>query len=71
MRRSVAGWPLTRSALRRPHRALGLVGLDPDAADAALEELPRPGERTSPTAEIYGGGKAGERAAAAIAERLG
>ncbi len=47
-----------------------LVGLDPEAAAAALEELPRPGERSSPAAEMYGGGKAGERVAAAIAERL-
>jgi len=48
-----------------------LVGLDPDAAAAALEELPRPGGRVSPAAEIYGEGKAGERVAAAITERLG
>jgi UDP-N-acetylglucosamine 2-epimerase len=48
-----------------------LVGLDPDAAAAALEELPRPGDRVSPAAEMYGGGTAGERVAAAIAERLG
>jgi UDP-N-acetylglucosamine 2-epimerase (non-hydrolysing)/UDP-GlcNAc3NAcA epimerase len=48
-----------------------LVGLDPDAAAAALEELPRPGVRTSPAAEMYGGGKAGERVADAIAERFG
>ena len=48
-----------------------LVGLDPKAAAAALEELPRPGSRQSPAAEIYGGGRAGERVAAAIAERLG
>jgi UDP-N-acetylglucosamine 2-epimerase len=47
-----------------------LVGLDPEAAAAALEELPRPGERTSPAAEMYGGGKAGERVAAAISDRL-
>jgi UDP-N-acetylglucosamine 2-epimerase len=47
-----------------------LVGLDPEAAAAALEELPRPGDRTSPAAEMYGGGKAGERVAAAIAERI-
>jgi UDP-GlcNAc3NAcA epimerase len=47
-----------------------LVGLDPEAAVAALEELPRPGDRTSPAAEMYGGGKAGERVAAAIAERV-
>lgn len=48
-----------------------LVGLDPDAAAAALEELPRPGDRVSPAAEMYGGGKAGERVAAAITEQLG
>jgi UDP-N-acetylglucosamine 2-epimerase (non-hydrolysing)/UDP-GlcNAc3NAcA epimerase len=47
-----------------------LVGLDAEAAKKALEELPRPGERVSPAAEIYGGGKAGERVAAAIVERL-
>ncbi len=48
-----------------------LVGLDPEAAEVALEELPRPGSRQSPAAEIYGGGRAGERVAAAIAKRLG
>jgi UDP-GlcNAc3NAcA epimerase len=48
-----------------------LVGLDPDAAITALDELPDAGERTSPAAELYGGGKAGERVAAAIAERFG
>jgi UDP-N-acetylglucosamine 2-epimerase len=48
-----------------------LVGLDPGAASVALEELPRPGDRVSPAAEMYGGGQAGERVAAAIAERLG
>jgi UDP-GlcNAc3NAcA epimerase len=48
-----------------------LVGLDPDAAAATLKELPRPGDRVSPAAEMYGGGTAGERVAAAIAERLG
>ena len=48
-----------------------LVGLDPAAAHIAIEELPRPGGRTSPAAEMYGGGKAGERVATAIAERLG
>ena len=47
-----------------------LVGLDPKAAAIALEELPRPGDGTSPAAELYGGGKAGERVAAAVAERL-
>ena len=48
-----------------------LVGLDPDAAAAALAELPKPGERTSPAADLYGGGEAGERVATALAERLG
>ena len=47
-----------------------LVGLDPDAAAVALEELPRPGNGRSPAVELYGGGKAGERVAAAIVERL-
>ena len=48
-----------------------LVGLDPDAAATALEELPRPGVQVSPAVETYGGGHAGERVAAAIGERLG
>ena len=48
-----------------------LVGLDADAAERALAELPPAGERTSPAAEIYGGGKAGERVTSAIAEWLG
>ena len=48
-----------------------LVGLDPDAAAKALDELPNPGEGTSPAAELYGGGRAGERVAAAIEERFG
>jgi UDP-GlcNAc3NAcA epimerase len=48
-----------------------LVGLDAEAAAVALEELPRPGERVSPAAELYGGGRAGERVAAAIEERFG
>jgi UDP-GlcNAc3NAcA epimerase len=43
-----------------------LIGLRPDAVDAALAELPLPGE-TSPAAELYGDGRAGERVAAAIA----
>jgi UDP-N-acetylglucosamine 2-epimerase len=47
-----------------------LTGLDPEAAAAALEQLPRPGDRVSPAAEMYGDGMAGERVAAAIAERL-
>jgi len=45
-----------------------LVALDAEAALAALAELPEPGERTSPAAELYGGGKAGERVAAALAD---
>jgi UDP-N-acetylglucosamine 2-epimerase len=48
-----------------------LVGLDPEAAAATLEELPRPGESSSPAAELYGGGRAGGRVAAALAERYG
>jgi UDP-GlcNAc3NAcA epimerase len=48
-----------------------LVGLDPDAALAALGELPHAGGQDSPAAELYGGGEAGERVAAAMAERLG
>jgi UDP-N-acetylglucosamine 2-epimerase (non-hydrolysing)/UDP-GlcNAc3NAcA epimerase len=48
-----------------------LVGLDPDAAAAALADMPKPGERTSPAAELYGGGRAGERVATALSERLG
>ena len=47
-----------------------LVGLDPDAAAAALEKLPHPGDRVSPAAKMYGGGKAGERVAAAISSRI-
>jgi UDP-GlcNAc3NAcA epimerase len=47
-----------------------LVGLDAEAAAIALEELPRPGERHSPAAEMYGGGSAGERASVAIADWL-
>jgi len=42
-----------------------LIGLRPEAVEGALAELPEPGV-TSPAAEIYGGGKAGERVAAAI-----
>jgi len=45
-----------------------LVGLDADAAAAALEELPKPDGEGSPAAELYGGGKAGERVSDAIAE---
>ncbi len=48
-----------------------LVGLDPERAASALQELPPAGEESSPAAEMYGGGRAGERVAAAIAERLG
>ncbi len=44
-----------------------LVGLDAGAAAEALAELPLPGERTSPAAELYGGGKAGERVAEELA----
>ena len=46
-----------------------LIGLRPEAVEGALAELPAPGE-TSPAAEIYGGGKAGERVAEAIADWL-
>lgn len=46
-----------------------LIGLKADAVAGALAELPAPGE-TSPAAEIYGAGQAGERAAAAIADWL-
>ena len=48
-----------------------LVGLDADAAAAALADMPKPGERTSPAAELYGGGRAGQRVATALSERLG
>jgi UDP-GlcNAc3NAcA epimerase len=44
-----------------------LVGLDPDAAEAALAELPRPEDGPSPAAGLYGGGHAGERVSEAIA----
>jgi UDP-N-acetylglucosamine 2-epimerase len=43
-----------------------LIGLDPEAVKDALADLPAPGE-TSPAAELYGGGRAGERVASAIA----
>jgi UDP-GlcNAc3NAcA epimerase len=46
-----------------------LVGLRPQAVESALAELPEPGDQ-SPAAEIYGGGQAGERVAAAIADWL-
>jgi UDP-N-acetylglucosamine 2-epimerase (non-hydrolysing)/UDP-GlcNAc3NAcA epimerase len=46
-----------------------LIGLRPEAVEGALAELPAPGE-TSPAAEIYGGGRAGERVAEAIADWL-
>jgi UDP-N-acetylglucosamine 2-epimerase len=48
-----------------------LVGLDPDLAERALAELPSAGEQTSPAAELYGGGRAGERVTEAIANWLG
>jgi UDP-N-acetylglucosamine 2-epimerase (non-hydrolysing)/UDP-GlcNAc3NAcA epimerase len=48
-----------------------LVELDPEAAAAGLAELPRPGEAPSPALELYGGGRAGERVAAEIVQRLG
>jgi UDP-GlcNAc3NAcA epimerase len=44
-----------------------LVGLDADDAAAALAELPEPDGEQSPAAELYGGGKAGERVSEAIA----
>ncbi len=44
-----------------------LVGLDADAAAAALAELPEPDGEQSPAAELYGGGRAGERVSEAIA----
>ena len=47
-----------------------LIGLNPEAVEGALADLPAPGD-DSPAAEIYGGGRAGERVAAAIAEWLG
>jgi UDP-GlcNAc3NAcA epimerase len=46
-----------------------LIGLRPEAVEGALAELPEPGE-TSPAAEIYGAGEAGERVAGAIADWL-
>jgi UDP-N-acetylglucosamine 2-epimerase len=46
-----------------------LIGLRAEAVRGALEELPKPGE-PSPAAEIYGGGEAGERVAAAMADWL-
>jgi UDP-GlcNAc3NAcA epimerase len=45
-----------------------LVGLDPDAAAAALAELPEPVAETSPAEELYGGGEAGARVGQAIVE---
>ena len=47
-----------------------LVGLDAEAAAAALAGLPEPGGDASPALELYGGGQAGERIGKAIAERL-
>jgi UDP-N-acetylglucosamine 2-epimerase (non-hydrolysing)/UDP-GlcNAc3NAcA epimerase len=46
-----------------------LIGLRPEAVRAAIEELPEPGQ-ASPAAEIYGGGRAGERVADALADWL-
>jgi UDP-N-acetylglucosamine 2-epimerase (non-hydrolysing)/UDP-GlcNAc3NAcA epimerase len=46
-----------------------LIGLRPDAVTGALAELPAPGD-TSPAADIYGAGKAGERVAEAVADWL-
>ena len=46
-----------------------LIGLRPEAVEPALAELPAPGA-TSPAAELYGEGRAGERVAAAVAEWL-
>jgi UDP-N-acetylglucosamine 2-epimerase len=46
-----------------------LIGLRADAVRSALDELPQPGE-PSPAAEIYGGGRAGERVAEAVADWL-
>jgi UDP-GlcNAc3NAcA epimerase len=43
-----------------------LVGLDADAAQSALVELPRPDTDESPAAALYGAGKAGERVSEAI-----
>ena len=48
-----------------------LVGLDAGAARDALDELPAPGDRTSPAAELYGNGEAGARVAASLADWLG
>jgi UDP-N-acetylglucosamine 2-epimerase len=44
-----------------------LIGLRPEAVGPALAEMPTEGE-TSPAAELYGAGRAGERVAAAIAD---
>jgi UDP-GlcNAc3NAcA epimerase len=46
-----------------------LVGLRPEAVEPALAELPGAGG-PSPAAELYGGGRAGERAAAGLADWL-
>jgi UDP-N-acetylglucosamine 2-epimerase len=46
-----------------------LIGLRPEAVEDALAKLPAPG-KTSPAAEIYGGGRAGGRVAEAIADWL-
>ena len=47
-----------------------LIGLRPEAVDRALAEAPAPGE-TSPAAELYGAGGAGERVAVAVTDWLG
>lgn len=47
-----------------------LIGLRPEAVELALAELPAPGS-SSPAAEIYGAGRAGERVAGAISDWLG
>ena len=44
-----------------------LIGLRPEAVESALAEGPALGE-TSPAAELYGAGRAGERVAAAVAD---
>jgi UDP-GlcNAc3NAcA epimerase len=44
-----------------------LIGLRPEAVERALAEMPAQGE-SSPGAELYGAGRAGERVAAAIAD---
>ena len=46
-----------------------LIGLRPEAVEGAFAGLPAAGQ-TSPAAEIYGGGRAGERVAEAIGDWL-